>query len=213
MTIKKDEVIEEVVETTEEVIEEKPKKTTRGRKATTKEETKKEVKSRATINKELRAKAKDIDVEVESLVKGDVFYVSKKTGEVLEINEVGDREIISLDLLIDISKRGKKFLNKFIIGVVDVYSDDYTLEDILELLDIKDKYIFKEMSISEIDSFILDTELTEFEKEFNALKDEHLKFRLIERSVALYKEHLLDSTAKMRLFEVAYGTEYLYKNI
>ena len=69
------------------------------------------------------------------------------------------------------------------------------------------------MTLEEIDDFILNTDLTEFEKEFTNIQNENLKFRLIERSVGLVKEGLLDSTAKMKLFEVAYGTEYLYKNI
>ena len=145
MAVKK-EVNEEVVaEETVTEVEEKPKKTTRTRKSTAKKE---EVKSRATINKELRAKAKDIDVEVESLVKGDVFYVSKKSGEILDIGEIGEREIISLDLLLDISKKGKKLLNKYVISLVDVYSDDYTLDDILELLDLKELYVLDEMTIN-----------------------------------------------------------------
>ena len=202
--------VEEIKETDNTETQKETTKKTRTKKTI---QTKKEVKSKSTINKELRANAKDIDVEVQSLVKGEVFYCSRKTGEILELSEIGDREIISLDLLMDISKRCKKLLSNLVISISDIYSEDYKLEDIIEFFGLKDLYSFKEMTLEEIDDFILNTDLTEFEKEFTNIQNENLKFRLIERSVGLVKEGLLDSTAKMKLFEVAYGTEYLYKNI
>lgn len=175
--------------------------------------TRKATKSRATINKELRMKAKDIDVEVESLVNGDVFYESRKTGEILEINEIGGKEIISLDLLLDINKRCKKLLRNLVISIVDIYTDDYKVEDILELLDLKDIYILETMNLESVDDFILSNNISELEENFNKIENQNIKDRFIERSVSLYRDGLLDSDAKKRIFEVSYGSEYLYKNI
>lgn len=196
---------EKIEETKAVETESTPKKTTRTRKTTTK--------TRATINKELRMKAKDIDVEVESLAVGVIFYESKKTGEILDLNEAGMREVVSLDLLIDMSKKSKSLLTKLVIGIVDVFSDDYKASDVVELLGLKDCYIFDEMNIENVDKFILDTDYTEFEKKFNAIKVEDSKYRFVERSIVLHKEGLLDSEAKKGLLERFSGNPYLYKNI
>ena len=203
--------IEKIEETKAVETESTPKKTTRTKKTTTKTISSK--KTKATINKELRMKAKDIDVEVESLAVGVVFYESKKTGEMLDLNEAGMREVVSLDLLIDMSKKSKSLLTKLVIGIVDVFSDDYTVEDVVELLGLKDCYVFDEMNIENVDKFILDTDYTEFEKKFNAIKVEDSKYRFVERSIMLHKEGLLDSEAKKGLLERFSGNPYLYKNI
>lgn len=203
---------EEIKETVTTENKKETKKTTTKRKTT-----KKETKSKATVNKELRKYAKDIDVEVQSLVAGELFYVSNKTNEILELEETGDTDVVSLELLIEMSKKSKTLLKGLYLVILDVYNNEekgeFTVDDVLSFLGIEDSYVLKENNLEYIDKLIIDTTYDEFEKEFNKIKIEEVKERIIERSVALFKEGKLDSDSKKNLLSNYSKNPYLFKLI
>ena len=178
------------------------------------EVTKTSKKSRATIEKELKRNAKDIDVEVTSLIGGDVIYKSERNDlDRLLIEGVGGTAVVSLALLIDISRRKDNLLSSLSLAVTEIFDDEYEIDDILQLLKIKDLYIFDEMTIETIDNFLLETDKTKFEDKFNAIENKIIKDRMIERSIALFREGLLDSNYKLNVLETYANNEYLYKTI
>lgn len=190
------------------------KTTTTKPKTTVKEEVKATKKSRATIEKELKKNAKDIDVEVTSLIGGDVIYKSERNDlDRLSIEGVGGSTVVSLALLIDMARKKNNLLSNLSLAITEVFDDDYEVEDILQLLKIKDLYIFDEMTIEAIDSFLLETDKTKFEENFNSINNKIVKDRMIERSVALYREGSLDSNYKINVLETYANNKYLYKSI
>lgn len=181
----------------EEVVkEEKPKK-----------------KSRATINKELKAKAKDIDVEIENVTNANIFLKEKRSGEIIDLQETGDRAIISLDTLINLKNQYRDIFESLAVVLVDIYNNSYTKEDVLNLIGINDFYEIKDLSLEKIDELILDTTITNLEKKFNGFKTNNIKDKIVERSVVLRKEQKLTDTSRLKVFQDYYGTEDLYKNI
>lgn len=199
---------------TEKVVEEskttKPK-TTKTRTTRTKKTT---AKSKATIFKELKKNAKDIDVEVVSLVGGDVIYKSQRNDlDVILIEGVGGSTIVSLATIIDACKKTENLFSTLALAITDIMTDDYSKEDILEMLKIKDLYIFDEMVIDTFDDFILNTDKSKFETEFNKIENRVIKDRMVERSIALYREGKLDSNFKQSVLEAYAENEYLYKSI
>lgn len=195
--------------------EEVKKKTNRGRKPT-KTTNIQEVKSKskATVEKELKKYAKDIDVEITSLIGGDIIYKSERNDlDNISIDGVGGTTVVSLALLIDMCKKKENLLSNLSIAIKEVYNDEYKLDDILELLKVKDLYIFEEMTIEYLDDFLINTEKNVFEEKFNSIPSNVIKNRLIERSVALYRDGLLDSNYKLNVLEGYANNEYLYKNI
>lgn len=202
-----------IVETN--VKEEVKKKTNRGRKST-KTTNVQEVKSKskATVEKELKKYAKDIDVEITSLIGGDIIYKSERNDlDNISIDGVGGTTVVSLALLIDMCKKKENLLSNLSIAIKEVYNDEYKLDDILELLKVKDLYIFEEMTIEYLDDFLINIEKNVFEEKFNSIPSNVIKNRLIERSVALYRDGLLDSNYKLNVLEGYANNEYLYKNI
>lgn len=191
------------------------KTTTTKPKTTAKAEgTKTSKKSRATIEKELKRNAKDIDVEVTSLIGGDVIYKSERNDlDRLLIEGVGGTTVVSLALLIDISRRKDNLLSSLSLAVTEIFDDEYEIDDILQLLKIKDLYIFDEMTIETIDNFLLEIDKTKFEDKFNAIENKVIKDRMVERSIALFREGLLDSNYKLNVLETYANNEYLYKTI
>lgn len=192
------------------VVEEKKATTTRKRNTKTTTKTKNTV----SIKRELRKNAKDISLEVSSLVNGDVLFIPKKND--LGALTMGDRDStdeVSLALLVEMKKEARGLLEKLVITVTDVYSDEYKLNDIIDFLELKDLYEFEDMSIEAFKSFIIDTDAAVFEAKFNAIKNKAVKNRLVEISVDLYRKNLLDSNFKRSVFEQYSGNEYLYKVI
>ncbi|WP_300449286.1 hypothetical protein [Fusobacterium sp.] len=216
-TENKETLVEEKETATKETTKRKStrKTTTTKPKTTAKAEgTKTSKKSRATIEKELKRNAKDIDVEVTSLIGGDVIYKSERNDlDRLLIEGVGGTTVVSLALLIDISRRKDNLLSSLSLAVTEIFDDEYEIDDILQLLKIKDLYIFDEMTIETIDNFLLEIDKTKFEDKFNAIENKVIKDRMVERSIALFREGLLDSNYKLNVLETYANNEYLYKTI
>lgn len=216
-TENKETLVEEKETATKETTKRKStrKITTTKPKTTAKAEgTKTSKKSRATIEKELKRNAKDIDVEVTSLIGGDVIYKSERNDlDRLLIEGVGGTTVVSLALLIDISRRKDNLLSSLSLAVTEIFDDEYEIDDILQLLKIKDLYIFDEMTIETIDNFLLEIDKTKFEDKFNAIENKVIKDRMVERSIALFREGLLDSNYKLNVLETYANNEYLYKTI
>ncbi|WP_024622596.1 hypothetical protein, partial [Metaclostridioides mangenotii] len=85
-------------------------------------------KKRKITKKELRNNAHNIEVEIMNISNGAIFYICKKTGEVIELNESGNSTIVTLEVLMNMKNQSKVMLNGLLLSIIDVYEDDISID-------------------------------------------------------------------------------------
>ena len=161
-----------------------------------------EVKKPLTI-KDLRRKLKNsnIDVEIMNIAGGEVFYRCPKTHVEVSLQSVGDTETVDLDLLMTMKNRHKGFFSKYVIGIVDVYDDEITIEDVVNYLGIGELYKdIENLDANYIEDLILDTDSLEFADIIGKLNI-GLVQRIAERALVLFKTGQFDSRYKCDAIE------------
>jgi hypothetical protein len=174
----------------------------------TKETVTEKKKSLSEIRKELKKQARDIDIEIMNISNGGVIY--QRGNVYIDLDNIGDTTIISLEELMTL--KGKDLLDKLFISIVDVYSSEFELKDIIDVLGLDKSYKYCDMTIDGLDEFIEGTNTQDFEDILNGADNKFVS-RVIERSVFLSKNDGFDSTYKRNILEEKANNRFLFNVI
>ena len=150
------------------------------------------------LRQELK-KRKSLEVDIMSLTTGEIFYECPKTRYKFNLSQVGARESIELDMLTTLANRNRGFFENHLITIVDFEDEDFTVDDIVEYLGLKD--IYTEIENTDVDyiSEILQLDNYDFEKFIKTKADLPLIERVAERMIHLYSKGKFDSHTKRRI--------------
>jgi len=147
-------------------------------------------------------------VWVASNVYGGLIYISQRTGTRIEWSDYNNRQLMTLDEVITMRNTQRSFIEKNwvrIIGFVDAeYADTYSLEELLEYLQIKEYYKDSLCPENIDDVFALSPE--EIKKRVPNMS-EGVKNNIIVRANDLIKNGKLDSHKKILALEEALKCE------
>lgn len=178
--------------------------------AVEKVKTEKEVKvkkSKAEIVRALKRDASKIDVEVMNLTNGSFIY--ENGYDSIRMNEPGETAIIGLDLLLKM--KNSPCIKKLFISIVDVYNEEYELEDILDMLDLTKMYNSRILTLDCLDEMLEKTSIDEFSEIMNKESFELIN-RLCQRAVYLSSLNKFDSMGKRSIVENKFGNDYMFKS-
>ena len=152
------------------------------------------VRTKADIRKDLRKRARDIEVEVLNMTNGEFFYKCRKTKEELNLMERGNSDIVTLDFLLNMKNQHRTLLERLDLVIIDVY-DDFDLSDILEYLGLSKIYEDEKYDVDYIEDAINDMDSEEFS---NLVQNASigLVVKIAERGIQLAKEGGFDSFFK-----------------
>lgn len=171
-------------------------------------DTKVKKKSVSEIRKELRKKARDIDIEVMNISNGSLVY--QKGSLNIDLDNIGDTNIVSLESLMSV--KGKGLMENLYISIVDIYDEEYNLKDVIDVLGLTKAYKHCDMTIDGIDGFIETTSGEKFEKEIEKAEDKFTS-RIIERAVYLAMNDKFDSNYKRSVLEKKANNRFLFNVI
>ncbi|EGT4199044.1 TPA: hypothetical protein KQE61_003879 [Clostridioides difficile] len=164
------------------------------------------------LRSELRKLKDEIEVEIMNLDTGTVLYRDRDERLIFEMNKAGEKTFILLSDLYEISNKHRGYFENYLITIIDVDSDDYTVEDILEYLNLKDMYEYlDEYDLDYINHILLKLDNDKF---VNLV--EKANYGLIEclgsRVIELYKKGKFDSHYKERLIATRLGLQSLFED-
>lgn len=169
-------------------------------------------KSYKQLRSELRKLKDEIEVEIMNLDTGTVLYRDKDERIIFEMNKVGEKTFILLSDLYEISNKHRGYFENYLITIVDVDSDDYTIEDILEYLNLKDIYEY----LDEYDLDYINYILLKLDNDRFVNIVEKANYGLIEclgsRVIELYKKGKFDSRYKEHLIATRLGLQNLFED-
>ena len=166
------------------------------------------VKTKADIRKDLRKRARDIEVEVLNMTNGEFFYKCRKTKEELNLMERGNSDIVTLDFLLNMKNQHRALLERLDLVIIDVY-DDFDLSDILEYLGLSKIYEDEKYDVDYIEDAINDMDSEEFS---NLVQNASigLVVKIAERGIQLAKEGGFDSFFKRSCVAKRLGKEDIF---
>ncbi len=163
--------------------------------------------TRAEIMRELKREASKIDVEVMNLTNGSFIY--ENGYDSIRMNEPGETAIVGLDLLLKM--KNSPTMRKLFLSVVDVYSEEYELEDVLNILDLTRIYGDKILTLDCLDKMLEDGSVDDFAE---TLKNEspELARRLCQRAIYLAHLNKFDSMGKRSVVEREFNNAFIFKS-
>lgn len=166
------------------------------------------VRTKADIRKDLRKRARDIEVEVLNMTNGEFFYKCRKTKEELNLMERGNSDIVTLDFLLNMKNQHRTLLERLDLVIIDVY-DDFDLSDILEYLGLSKIYEDEKYDVDYIEDAINDMDSEEFS---NLVQNASigLVVKIAERGIQLAKEGGFDSFFKRSCVAKRLGKEDIF---
>lgn len=166
------------------------------------------VRTKADIRKDLRKRARDIEVEVLNMTNGEFFYKCRKTKEELNLMERGNSDIVTLDFLLNMKNQHRALLERLDLVIIDVY-DDFDLSDILEYLGLSKIYEDEKYDVDYIEDAINDMDSEEFS---NLVQNSSigLVVKIAERGIQLAKEGGFDSFFKRSCVAKRLGKEDIF---
>lgn len=135
----------------------------------------------------------DIEVLVQNNRRGILNYNDGR-GALIELEEYGDEEYVSMRTLKSLSTgRNKTLLRTLSLIIIDVISEEVTLEDVLEELRLtkyydkakEDMAIEEDLNADVIDKFLDDASLDDIKR---VMKNKNLRTCVSERIIEKYKE-------------------------
>ena len=167
------------------------------------------VRTKADIRKDLRKRARDIEVEVLNMTNGEFFYKCRKTKEELNLMERGNSDIVTLDFLLNMKNQHRALLERLDLVIIDVY-DDFDLSDILEYLGLSKIYEDEKYDVDYIEDAINDMDSEEFS---NLVQNASigLVVKIAERGIQLAKEGGFDSFFKRSCVAKRLGKDDLFE--
>ena len=180
-------------------------------------------KRRKTLRELRRLLNRDTEVLVMNNTQGTFYYYCPKTHMSIRLEEFGDSEIVTMEVLEGMKNRGKSIFKNYYLVILDVYPeenlvDEIDVSDVLTYLGISDLYetINDELekygdiySDEFFDSLLLDKDLDDFKRILDKM---HLGLarRLATRAHVLFKDKEFDSGNKMNLLQDKIGVEDLF---
>ena len=180
-------------------------------------------KRRKTLRELRRLLNRDTEVLVMNNTQGTFYYYCPKTHMSMRLEEFGDSEIVTMEVLEGMKNRGKSIFKNYYLVILDVYPeenlvDEIDVSDVLTYLGISDLYetINDELekygdiySNEFFDSLLLDKDLDDFKRILDKM---HLGLarRLATRAHVLFKDKEFDSGNKMNLIQEKIGVEDLF---
>lgn len=180
-------------------------------------------KRRKTLRELRRLLNRDTEVLVMNNTQGTFYYYCPKTHMSMRLEEFGDSEIVTMEVLEGMKNRGKSIFKNYYLVILDVYPeenlvDEIDVSDVLTYLGISDLYetINDELekygdiySDEFFDSLLLDKDLDDFKRILDKM---HLGLarRLATRAHVLFKDKEFDSGNKMNLLQDKIGVEDLF---
>lgn len=167
-------------------------------------------KSFRELRKELRVKKEEIEVEILNLHCGGTNCRDRSGRLLFDLSKYGDREFITLADLYEVASRNREFFEKHLIAIIDVDSDEYSIEDIIEFVGLNESLQGIEDYDCDYISRILSLKINEFEYLItNASED--LCIAVSSRAVELYKNGNFDSKRKETVLCNRLGREDLFE--
>lgn len=152
---------------------------------------------------------KDVECVVMSLYSGELVYRDKRTTRLFEFPELADTEIMTIEELVTMKNLNRKFFKNKYITVVDVFSDEYTLDDVYAFLQITgDTEI---LSAEDMDDIILNMGINEFRVIMQNRKEGALRQRIVERALMLYKDGEFNDYSKIKIMRDVTKKNYLFE--
>lgn len=173
-----------------------------------KEDVKEKPKTKRQLTQELRKLRDGIDIEILNISTGGCKYVDRNENPYFDLVS-GESKTISLGEIQEVCNKAKKFFTEYELVVIDVYNDDYSLEDILVFLGLDRIYQDIENFDSDyIEDILINTDDYEFEKIIN-IKDKNFVKALASKSIYLNsldqyeisrkKENIIKSKLKLEV--------------
>ena len=180
-------------------------------------------KRRKTLRELRRLLNRDTEVLVMNNTQGTFYYYCPKTHMSMRLEEFGDSEIVTMEVLEGMKNRGKSIFKNYYLVILDVYPeenlvDEIDVSDVLTYLGINDLYesINNELekdgdlySNEFFDGLLLEKDLDDFKRIIDKM---HLGLarRLATRAHVLFKDKKFDSGNKMNLIQDKIGVEDLF---
>lgn len=180
-------------------------------------------KRRKTLRELRRLLNRDTEVLVMNNTQGTFYYYCPKTHMSMRLEEFGDSEIVTMEVLEGMKNRGKSIFKNYYLVILDVYpeenlEDEIDVSDVLTYLGINDLYesINNELekdgdlySNEFFDGLLLEKDLDDFKRIIDKM---HLGLarRLATRAHVLFKDKKFDSGNKMNLIQDKIGVEDLF---
>ena len=156
-----------------------------------------EAKKRYTSRELRKLISKDLEVTIMNTCCGTFYYECPKTHEIVELEEYGDCVEVSLELLSTMKNRSKNILKDCVVMIIDVFHDEYDLEDVLTYLQLDEKYEKLEdiYDADCLDELILTSNADTFDNLINK-SDIGLCVQIARRSIVLFREGKHDISYK-----------------
>lgn len=162
------------------------------------------------LRKELRAKKQEIEVELLHINSGGTSCRDRGGRVLFDFDNYGEREFLSLADVYEIATKYKDFFGKHQIVIVDLDTDDYTIDDIIEFLGLNELYDEIENYDTDYVSQILKLKYVEFEEVLKNANEDLIR-SLASRAVELYNNNKFDSKKKENLLAEKLGVECLFE--
>lgn len=162
------------------------------------------------LRKELRAKKQEIEVELLHINSGGTSCRDRGGRVLFDFDNYGEREFLSLADVYEIATKYKDFFGKNQIVIVDLDTDDYTIDDVIEFLGLNELYDEIENYDTDYISQILKLKYSEFEEVLKNANEDLVR-SLASRAVELYNNNKFDSKKKETLLAEKLGIECLFE--
>lgn len=136
---------------------------------------------------------KDVEIIVANNVNGGFFYQSPNGSLIIDLDEKGAEEYVTFSELKSIMSRKRAILEDLTLLIVDVDSDDVTVDDVVDALRLKDVYAELQSIADEemidtntIYSFVTSGDVERIEKITSSPKSK-IRNRIYETAVEAYR--------------------------
>lgn len=164
------------------------------------------------LRSELRKLKNDLEVEIINLNSCTTSCRDRHDRILFKLENTGDREYLTLGDLFEVANKYKGLFKKHLIAIIDVDSDDYTIEDILTYLNLEE--IYQDNGIENYDTDyvgqILKMDVRKFERFIEESSIELVKI-VASRAVELYRQKKFDSRIKEQALATRLGREDLFE--
>ena len=151
-----------------------------------------------------------VDKDVEVIVRNNTFYrfvyENNRIMTSFDMEKYGDEEYVTVGELRTMVNSNRKIFEDFIILIVDILDDNYTLYDLLIYLGLEKKYDeyfsvasdYEEQQIGDLKTFITKSSADSFIGLFESMGDK-LRSRVIDMSIKLFKLGKFNDYSKMQI--------------
>ena len=185
-----------------------------------------EVKRPKTFRELRKMLTRDTEVLIMNNTQGGFYYKCPKTQMEINLQEFGDTEVVTIELLEAMKNRAKIVFKNYCIMIVDVYpeiefEDEIGIYDVLNYLGLTELYNLVSDELENngelyseefFDSLIINESRDRFEKIARKM-NRKLLTQLAHRAYNLYKTGEFDSRYKMEFIQEKLGMEDLFTDM